>query len=216
MKSLRKWVLVPVLLLALIGCFAGCASDISEDRLTEQEILDLREQYPFCHIGSSDFMCASGNVTPAETYIGWADTFVYGEISGEEQRFVKNISSGDIELDQKREANGLSNDYEFYAYKFVVLDDSEGIYEKGAKIYIAANLMLKADNPEFKDGMKFVVPIFPEDNAPDVFTFGQGGVFYVTDDGYVINAYEGADETQAGTSYSGMKVEALLKELKAK
>lgn len=214
MKSIKKWILVPVLLLVLVGCFAGCASDISEERLTEQEILDLREQYPLCSYRNTDMGCFSTDQPTIEDHAETAETFVYGKISGEVKYFSKNISTGDIELDQKREANGLSNTYDFFTYSVVVLDDSAGIYEKGTELDFTSNAIMRDATPMLTDGMEILIPITRDEDDPESFDVGRTGIMYVTDDGYAINAYEGADETKVGASYSGMQVEALLKKLR--
>lgn len=161
-----------------------------EDRLTAQEIAALREVYPLC--GKPDLI--EMRDVPLEEYIERADTFVYGEIVGEGRYFTKAFGIRDVE---------------FYEYTLTVLDDSEGIYENGTQITFVANALLEDSNPKLRDGMRMVVPVTAEEGVPGRTSFGTQGVFYVTEDGYAITAF---DEAQTGTKLdlNGVRVEKLL------
>ena len=142
-----------------------------------------------------------------------ADTFLYGEIEGDIQYYSKNISTGDIELDQKRAENGISNTYDFYEYTLVILSDTSEKYEPGDRVTIAANVLFKDYNPQFQDGMRIVTPIRADQNNTSRTYFGTEGTYYVTPVGYAISAFE-EDAASYAAAPSGLRVETLLEKLK--
>ena len=173
-----------VLLLTLAACSAPAA------RLTPEEIEALREDYPFCDPAIVEVM-----FVPIEEMIERADTFVYGEIIGEP------------ELDD-------SSWYDFFRYTVTVIDDSEGLFEKGEQVTFTDVGTVRSMTPEFSNGMQFIAAykVGEEDkNNGHVLVFWS--MFYVTEDGYVIASF---NETQMGSKLilSGMRVEDALKAVK--
>lgn len=68
-------------------------------------------------------------------------------------------------------------------------------------------------NPKLSDGMKVVVPVMQGKDKLSRNWFGIFGMYYVTEDGYALSAFDENTAATARTTYSGIKVENLLKEL---
>lgn len=66
--------------------------------------------------------------------------------------------------------------------------------------------------PEWKDGMRLIVPITRDDKVSNRCSHDTIGTFYVTDDGYGISTF--TEDGLKGKSYSGIQAEELMKELK--
>lgn len=181
-----------VILAGLLCILAACA--VPTDRLSPEEIEALRETYPLC--GTPDIVDGNWNV-PVEEYIERADTFVYGEVRGDVQYYTKDVALMTVE---------------FYAYTLSVFADSEGLYEKGTEITLHNNMWLKNMMPELQDGMR-ILAVFNAGTEDEYrSSFAPSGLFYVTEDGYVLSTF---DETDTGTKIplSGMPVEEALKVL---
>lgn len=213
---MKKVILISCLIIVIISISLICYfnhTDTVEDRLTDEQIAMLREQYPIC--GTADIPTISLNPNiKLEYIIERVDSFVYGEVIGDYSTYYVNALTGKTELDAKRKANGIKDTFEFYEYTISVIDDSEGKHKKGDIITIADNVDFMDYNPKLSDGMKIVVPVFVRKtkNHPTRRDYDVCGMYYVTDAGYAISAY---DETKATEkALTGIKVEQLLKELK--
>lgn len=183
------WLLLIGLLCALTACTAPA------DRLSPEEIEALRADYPICREGP-DLVTVRMDV-PIEEYIERADTFVYGEVTGEVEYYTKDV---------------VLRSETFYRYTLTVLDDSEGIYEKGTRITIFGNARLETMHPKFQDGMRIIAAVSAKEEDENIASFGWN-VFYVTEDGYVLSAF---DEAASGTELflSGMRTEDVLQAVK--
>ena len=62
------------------------------------------------------------------------------------------------------------------------------------------------------EGMKIVVPVIKDDDGSNRYNYSVIGMYYVTEDGYVISAYD--EEERAAQVYSGMNVKKFLEEIK--
>ena len=180
--------------------------------LSETEILDLRDQYPIYGIRIPETI--SMQEVTLEEYIQYdsLDSFVYGEVVGELSTFGKNISTGYSELDEKINKYVVNPSHDFYEYTISVIKDTEGRYKKGEQITIAANILFINYNPTLSDGMKVVVPVLEDEPSINREWFHVIGMYYVTEDDYVISAYD-EDKFLTRNNMSGMKVDDLLKEL---
>jgi len=209
-KMLKKkiYLIVPVFVLVVLLCFWG-VHKMTEDRLSEEQIAELREEYPICCVA----------VPPTIYYVKptlkeikeQSESYIYCEVVGEMSTHYVNASTGKVELDEKRKANGINDVFEFYAYTVVVIDDTEGKYKKGETVTIAANAGFKDYDPKLSDGMKIVCPVSRDKKNEWRSYFGGDGTYYVTDDGYAISAFE-ETSTYSRRSFSVIKVEELLKE----
>ncbi len=183
----RRFRAVWVLLLSILVVLTACAAPA--ERLTPEEIEVLREKYPLC--GYPELVEVM--YVPIEEIIERADTFVYGTIIGEAEPDDSSI-------------------WERFRYTMEVLDDSEGLFEKGEQIMFSADIMLRSMIPEFTDGMRALVAYAPSEEENNTM-FMLWSVFYVTEDGYVLPAF---DENKMGSKLmlSGMCVEDALKAVK--
>lgn len=209
-KSLFLDTTVFMLLIAFVFCFVGCGMVRNEasQRLTEEQIAELRQEYPIC----GDMGLVSMKIPTISEIKEVYDTFVYGTVKGEMSTYSKNISTGSSELDAKRNNNGIGDTFEFYAYTVSVIEDTSEIYKAGDEISIVSNKEKIDFNPHFSDGMKVVFPAGSENGEDARVSYSVYGMYYVTEDDYAISAY---DETQTmEKALSGIKVEELLEELK--
>lgn len=181
-------IMIPVCIVLLIGIIGFVWQSAQPERLTEDQIASLRSEYPVC--GKSGLV----DMRPLslEESMEACQTFVYGEIVGDADQFEDIYGS-------------------FYEYTLAVLGDSEGKYSKHHTLTIVSNSMLQDYNPKLKDGMQVVMPVSPrKGDEADRMSYSVNGMFYVTDNGYAISAFEEQEEK----TLSGLKVEKLLEALK--
>ncbi len=202
---------IPLAVLVLCLAVYGVTAAKRSSRLSEAQIEALRSEYP---IYGTKLPPLAEMITPTmEKIRGRVDTFIYGTIEGDMTVYPKYISTGDKELDEKRERVGLGNTYDFYKYTLSVIEDTAGILQKGDKIELVSNLDFVKYNPTFTDQMKIVVPASPEEENPNQFAYNVYGTYYVTEDGYTISAFN-EKKAEMKESLNGLKVEQLLDELK--
>lgn len=213
----KKYILLSTFLLVIIicsFCLLNRAEDKTfreQDKLSEKQIASLRNKYPICGIEIPPHV--SMRTPSLEEVKERVDTFIYCEVVGEMQTYSKKISTGYSKLDEKEANKGLSNVYDFYEHTISIIDDTENIYSKGEKITIASNADFMSYNPQLKEGMKFVIPVKKYEDVEGRHGFLVQGMYYVTDDGYAISAFdESASKTKSFCN--GIKVEQLLQELK--
>jgi hypothetical protein len=181
------------------------------NRLSESEISNLRKQYPVCGTDDMGSLAVQISETLEEKLArNNIYSFVYGEVAGDRETYFYNLATGDEVLESKLSGTGLSV-YEYYEYPILVLEDTEGYHAKGEMITIAGNMMFKDSKPELTNGMKIVVPLVENYDKESRNYFTEVGMYYVTDDEYVLSAYD--EESLSNTAYTGLKVQALLKEL---
>lgn len=213
MKAVNKrklFIIIPTLVLILSVCFVFVLNrNAKEDRLSEEQIAALREQYPIC--GSHPLISVRRLTLPEVKDA--SETFIYGEVVEDISTYTVTSSTGNATLDEKRKQNGIVDEFEFYEYTIEVISDTEGKREAGEKITIAANSDFKDYNPRLTDGMKVVVPVTADKKVPARNYYLVDGMYYVTEDGYAISAFR-EDTATAKSITSGLKVDELLKLLK--
>lgn len=190
-KRKRVLIVTVVLLAGLLlgaGVFLG-SQRWGEDRLTAEQIAELREKYPVCAGCPPTVNMRDPSLEEAK---GTSQTFVYGKVVGDVQYFV-------------------SHSYAFYGYTLSVLDDSEGLYQPGDTVTVIANAMMEEYDPKLIDGTEAVVPVSPEEGTDRMY-FSRAGFFYVTEEGYTLPAFAEPQGKECGLD--GLKTEALLRELK--
>ncbi len=179
--------------------------------LSESVVAQLRDRYPVVK-----------NLSPEGVYSAFVTldmvkdvdggSFVYGMMVSDEEYSSTVVSTGYPELDEKRENEGIDNTVHFFLNTFEVIDDSESMYEKGTTLTLSSNVIFKGHLPIFEKGQKYVIPVKESSIEEGIYNYTCVGIFYVTEDGYVLAAYD--EEGRSEKKYTGMKVEQLLRELK--
>ena len=211
----RKYLVLTLILVGIITFFVCSLNYNYGGKLSETQIAQLREQYPIYGIEVPEMVSMSE--PSLERTIEIVDSFVYGEVMGEMTMYSQYISTGNAALDKKREANGINNVETFFEYKIRVIEDTEGEYQPGEEITIVSNAIFIDYDPVLHDGMKMVIPVARNRENPSCSGYSVTGMYYVTDDGYALSAFPEEQKTmQARGTYSGVKVEYLLKQLKKK
>lgn len=218
MKLNKKTGTVFFTLMALIlvaGCTIGLlfSRNVFDTSLSETQIMELRETYPICgDVAKIPALVEKRDFTWAEIK-KYNDTFIYATIDGEMMTFQRYVSTGDPELDKKRQENGIGDVYTFYEYPITVIEDTEGLYQPGDKLTMAANTIFLDYNPKLSKGMKMIIPAVPDSQKETRVQFGLKGMYYVTEDEHVLSAF---DESTAlmKEKLTGKKVDTLLRELK--
>ena len=214
-----RWGVMAACLCLVVGLVFNI-SNSSSPRLSEDEISQLREQYPISGQKAPEMVSISSEPleslieltkkfhTNPETY-----TFVYAEVVGEARSFDKNISTGNSALDEAYKEHGIDLNHEFYEYTLSVIKDTEKNHKEGDIITISANMMFIDYYPKLTDGMKIVVPIADYDELDNTrYSFDNVGMYYITENGYAISAYD-EESLLEREPLSGMHVDDLLKEL---
>ena len=209
----KKGILFGALALALaVICVAvvwnGMQPKEKAPRLTEEQISELREQYPLCK-GSPPLV--DMDTWTLEQVKASVDSFVYAEVVGDVSYYTVSASTGNEQLDEKRRANGINDEFQFYEYTLSVLGDTNGKYKKGEKITIAANVMFMDYLPKLSDGMRMMIPMSRDPEKPSRSYYQRDGIYYITEDEFAVSAF---DEKLEPEPLSGMKVEELMQELK--
>lgn len=209
MKNKKRVILIAVTVVAMLLISAAILfkPEPAADCLTAEEVAALRLQYPIC---ADDPPMVSARGLSLEECVELADSFVYAEATGEIKRYSKMIPLGNEALEKKWKGQGIDSNVEFYEYVLIVIEDTEGKFKRGDEITIAANAMLEEYTPKLKKGMRVVVPVARDSDVKGRTWYTKHGMFYVTDDEYAISVFE--EDTRSAKS--GMKVDALLKELK--
>ncbi len=90
-KSLYLTSAAFMLLTAFVFCFVGCGMVFNESnkRLSENQIAELRQEYPIC--GDTSLINASMKIPTISEIKEVYDTFVYGTVKGEMSTYSKNI-----------------------------------------------------------------------------------------------------------------------------
>ncbi|MDE7313883.1 MAG: hypothetical protein K2N87_20035 [Eubacterium sp.] len=206
---------VLILSAAFVLCFIGYNSMVrngTNQSLTENQIAELRDEYPIC--GDSELIksIVDMRIPTMSELKEHVDTFVYGKVEGEMSSYSQYISSGNPELDAKRNTNGRDDIFEFYEHTVSIIEDTSGIYKAGDQISIVSNKIFIDYNPHFSDGMKVVIPSALDKEVAGRVHYDVYGMYYVTEDGYAISAFE--EKRMMKKALSGIKVEKLLEELK--
>lgn len=189
-KKTLVLILTAIVSLCLIFTFLQ-----KEERLTSQQIENLRERYPvYGDINKLNPLIEIAVVkTTLKELAERADTFVYGAVL--EEVPVYSVYSY----------------AKFYGYKIKVYEDTEGKFSAGEEITVIANTEFKEYNPSLAEGMKIVIPVAESKSQQGKYNFDLC-VYYVTEDGFVISAF---DEKQIlDKEYSGLKVEKFIQETK--
>ena len=205
-----------IVLLIIIVLAAGCVLlgewISSEQRLSEKQIAKLREQYPICGIDiPTTISMRKSSLAETKEVV---ESFVYGKVVGEMSTYSVAASVGNGSLDNKREENGLSDTFDFYEYTIAVIEDTAGKYAEGELITIAANTAFIDFNPKLIDGMQVVVPAVEDSEVDGRNYYTVFGMYYVTEEGYVIAAYDEEQLNDSEDVFSGIKVNSLLEKLK--
>ena len=212
-KTKKYFLALPIIVLVL-GVFLILTLSDKNQRLTESQILELRDKYPVCGINAPPLMeMAPDGAYQFERALERSEAFVYGEIIGDYKLYSKKVTTGYEELDQKREENGINSSYKYYEFTLSVINDTSGTYTEGDIITITDNTAFMDYNPTFVDGMKVVVPIYGrnDEKYPNRKAITAVGIYYVTEDGYAISAFN--EETRSNYELSGMKVEEAMEKL---
>lgn len=210
---LIKWRLITaiVLLAVLLFSLAGLSIHETNQRLSADQIATLRDKYPL--YGDMSTVTGSMRYMTMSEAIEDSNTFVYGTVEGEMSMYSKYISTGDPQLDEKRKENGIADTFSYYNYTLFVIEDSEGIYQAGDKIEIESPVALIDFNPHLSDGMKIVVPITRDSESDTLTYFVAEGMYYVTEDGYVLSVVDEA-LMKMEEPLTGVKLEKLLTKVK--
>lgn len=193
MKSKRNKISVGILAVVVIGIVIMIIVVTSADnRLSKEEILELRQLYPIHKIESSFY-----HFTPKKLEQLIEEericSFVYGEVLGDVTNYTEKLM-------------------DFFQYQILVIEDTEGRYQEGDVVTIYSNAIQKEFYPEFSDEMKVIIPLIEEEEMPFKDIYVAVGTYYVTEKGYVLSAY---DENQyAESTYTGLHVNVLLEKLK--
>ena len=191
--NISKWFILGFIsiMVAIIGF--TILHNKPEDRLTEAEIAALREEYPIRKTIYPSYL--SVTYPTLEIDKKFADTFVYAKVT-------------------KAEIVAEWEDAIFCDYTFTVIDDTRNKLKKGEKIMFSdgGTRDIIYTIPLLKEGMKIVFPAMKLESE-DQYQYMKGCEYYVTDDDYVISAF---DEEKANVSppLSGVKLKQLIKELK--
>lgn len=206
-RIMRRKVLIfsTMMILGFVCIFSiACTNSQVEDRLSQEEIEGLRNEYPIYN-NVAPYVEISREMT-LEEVSDVADTFIYGKIKGEAFRRSDNTGTGIPELDDKlNDKGGFESVYAGYTLE--VLNDTEGMLKKGSLVTIEVNEVFWDMMPNFSDGMEVIVPVTSWANTGnlDRYNFTRTGMFYVTEDDYALAVYQ--DDNDAIT---GMKVDPAM------
>ena len=174
--------------------------------LSQIKIDELRNKYPICYGTPQNIMM---RIPTFQDILNSVDTFVYANVVSEINHYNEKISTGYKELDDKRIQNGISDISRFFEYTLEVIGDTESKIDSDTQfITIFSNSIFEEYYPVLKQDMRIVVPVKKTDE--NKYSFMKYGLYYVTDDDYVLSAYEESEETKL----SGVKINILLNLLK--
>lgn len=185
-----------VVLFCAVGCLAFFR--FGEQRLSESEIGELREKYPVC--GNFAYIPQNIDLFPPKwsRVLKRTETFLYGTIEGEPTFYRRDSFYED----------------EWYEYPICVIEDTSGLYFPGEKLTITAIGFLIDYNPHFSPGDRVVVAVSADEEKHFRTYFDVVGTYYVTENDYVLSAFDEEALPDMEKTFTGEKVDVLLKELK--
>lgn len=208
--KIKKKILFTVLICAGVISIGIITVHFSNQHLSKSELAQLRKQYPiYGPTISQELIDAFGKEAYIEQYHEKTENFIYGEIVGEHTTFWRNQYTG-----KEAEKSCGNNWKELMEYTMIVSDDTNGIFEQGDEITLVSGIGsgLVAGLPVLAEGMKVVIPVYQDSFKESRYWWSEVGMYYVTEDGYVISAFD--EETLSYKVYSGIKVEELLEKVK--
>lgn len=218
MKKARKfWALLSTMIVCTLCISAGIYQQNANllKCLSEDQIEELREVYPIYQLAYPPEL--SGRFPSLDEAIEDVDSFIYGEVIGELETYSEYIPTGIPALDEKQKRLGHTDGETFYRYRIRVIEDTEGVYQPGEELIMTSNMKYIDYKPQFKSGMKVVYGTVLSKYNPKETDYMTVGTYYVTDDGYALSAFPEEQKTMKSRgTYSGVKVEYLLKQLKKK
>jgi hypothetical protein len=169
------------------------------ERLSDEQIAALREQYP---LGRNTpplvSMSTRQDISRLAMEVQMADTILRAKVLGDAKGFSLSL-----------EEYGTVIPASYSGYSLEAISDSAGLYPKGTVVDVYMNSMFINDIPKLKKGMEVIV-------MPGQFSLWGGRnsvnlsfLYYVTKDGYVLAAYD----MPLTTERDGMRVEALIEDL---
>lgn len=176
----------------IVSIFAYFVDEISiNKRLSEAEIAALREKYPIHGTKIPETVCMVQY--SFEEAVEMANTVIYGEVTGDYESYFSGI-------------------VDWYEYPVNVIEDTEGLFLKGEQIFINHTEIMKDYYGTLSEGMKVIVPVIKDNDGGNRYNYSVIGMYYVTEDGYVISAYD--EESLADQVYSGMKGQQFLEKVR--
>ena len=208
MKLIKRNAVLLVVLIILMSAItlALCYPAYNHEvKLTEAEIKTIREENDYKIIKENENPLAAAKEITFRERVQSNDTYAYCEVIAKPKAVETFISTGDPELDKKTGTRTM------IVYTVKVIDDSEGLFNKGDTFTYCYGLAYQDISPKPEVGSRIVLPIKLgfESSSADAYS-GYNGYYYITDDGYGIAAFE--EETK--TYYSGKTAENILKSLK--
>ncbi|MDR0293448.1 MAG: hypothetical protein LBH95_04765 [Oscillospiraceae bacterium] len=173
----------------------GSLSNEQTAVLTQEQVNALRAAYPL-HSGVPSF--ATMKMPSLQDIIDRADTLLYAKVLGKIDPYEIEFSAGAL---QRKDS--------FFGYDLEVIRDSAGKLKKGANVTVSANAVIKELYPSLRKGMEIIIPISKSSFKGKQYDFSSLGMFYVTDGGYAISAYNMED----AIAKDGTHVSLLLKTL---
>ena len=161
------------------------------ERLSQGDIARLRHLYPV--YGEKIPATASMSRLSLDQRAEGADTFVYGVVTGKLSAFAEG-------------------DFPMYGYVMRVIEDTEGLLKPGSLVALTAPVLFQEYNGPLQAGARLVVPWNAAEGNIRRNAYQVDGVYYVTDGGYVLSAFDEPSRNQR--ERSGLRVQALLAELK--
>ena len=202
MKALSKKQLISLLSMIVLSLLVGISPALyqkakASNRLSEEQIAALRmeEKYRLYTNGEFYWPMVFMTIPELDDAIETADAFVYAEVIG------------DWEVTYTA--------YKQYIYPIRIIKDTEGKFQTGELFWLMNRYDVMDYLPQFEDGMQIVVGVKRDRNDPSRGGYLGIGTYYVTEDGYVLSAFEESQENMQGRSaYTGLPVEQLLYQLK--
>ena len=198
-----KRIFIRFLILSTIMLFACKAS--GDTKLRQSTIDELRKDYPIT--GQ-----APANITMIEPSLDLiyeaSDSVLVLEITGDISHRVEDLLTGDATLDEKLASHGLPGEVEYFAYPVRVLQDEMEIYEEGTELMIYNNAIFEDVTPKLEAGDRISIPLQTGHNKSESIPFSVFGLYYITNDDYVLSAFNEKDG-----AFTGYHLERYLQEV---
>lgn len=198
----RKYFYASILLIiAVISIFVLNNVRPNASSLSQDEIEELRENYPL-YPGVPDHL--SMKVVTLDDAMKTAETFVFAEVIEQLPEYTINLiddsNSAEGKIHEKGKEFGMTDTANFIQYKIKVIEDlfESNIFKNNQpeEIIIAVSSEFKDVEPELKPGMKIITPIMQgKGKHQGKYLYYKYGLYYVTDDEYVLAAYDEGSKT---------------------
>ena len=189
-----------IVVMVLLFLFSSCGS-APPAPLTEEEIANLREEYPLKseYVNWNPLVCSEA--VSLDRFIEMSDHWVWGRIG--ERLPDETVYT-------------MVSQYVYQMYEAEVVESVYGVFEAGDTFVLAIPEEYTKALPSLDAGREYLMSVMPRSLKGDslAYCIGLDGMFYVTEDDYVLSVTGLEQENAQQLSYTGQHVSNVIEAIR--